>query len=110
MISNRSTLTTFYEFEKEDGTKIVLHSSMGNEALVQANNKQIGKDVVTNNVITFMSWKPYDGGIYFEHIVKMDPCGMIPGWLKKKGATRTTRNLQMIIDYLVNGTIPEPLF
>lgn len=37
VISNRSTLTTFYEHEKEDGTRIIMHSSRGNEALVAAN-------------------------------------------------------------------------
>ena len=36
-ISNRSTLTTFYSDEKEDGTKVILHSSRGNEALIEAN-------------------------------------------------------------------------
>ena len=36
-ISNRSTLTTYYEVEKEDGLKVLFHSSMGNEALVAAN-------------------------------------------------------------------------
>ena len=37
MISNRSTLTCFYRREKEDGTKLLFHSSKGNEELVTAN-------------------------------------------------------------------------
>ena len=87
-----------------------MHSSVGNEALIEANQNLIDGDVIASNFITYMAWKPYDGGIYIEHIVKMDPNGMIPGWLKNKAATRTARNLQMITDYLMNGTIPEPIF
>ena len=34
LISDRSTLTTFYEHTKEDGTKVMMHSSKGNEDLV----------------------------------------------------------------------------
>ena len=57
-----------------------------------------------------MSWKPYDGGIEIEHAIKMDPAGMIPGFLKNKAATRMAKNLQLIVDYLINGTIPAPIF
>ena len=73
MISNRSTLTIFYRYEKEDGTKVVLHSSRGNEQLIEANSSLIGSDVMNNNIITFMSYKPYEGGIELAHIIKMDP-------------------------------------
>ena len=73
LISNRSTLTTFYRYEKEDGTKVVMHSSRGNEKLIEANASQIGKDVINNNIITYMSYKPYEGGIELAHIMKMDP-------------------------------------
>ena len=34
-----------------------------------------------------MSWKPYEGGIEIEHAIKMDPAGMIPGFLKNKAAS-----------------------
>ena len=73
MITNRSTLTCFYRREREDGTKLVFHSSRGNEELIAANADQIGGDVVTNNALTYMAWKPYEGGMEITHIVKMDP-------------------------------------
>ena len=57
-----------------------------------------------------MSWKPYDGGIYLEHIVKMDPAGMIPDFIKNKAATRMTNTLLIITDYLMHGTIPDSPF
>ena len=37
MVTNRATLTTFYRKELEDGTKMLFHSSRGNEELVTAN-------------------------------------------------------------------------
>ena len=57
-----------------------------------------------------MSWKPYDGGMYLEHIVKMDPAGMIPDFIKSKAASRLANTMFIITDYVMNGTIPEPIF
>ena len=68
VISNRSMITCFYETEKEDGTKVIFHSSRGNEDIVAANAAKIKKDVVANNEITYMSWKPYDGGIELNQL------------------------------------------
>lgn len=110
MISNRSTLTTFYRHTKEDGTEMVFHSSKGNEALVQQHADKISGDVVTNNVMTYMSWKAFDGGFDIEHVVKMDPNGMIPDFFKKKAAGRMASNLKIIVDYVRNGTVPAPIF
>ena len=36
MISNRSIVTSFYEQENEDGSLILINSSQGNEAIVEA--------------------------------------------------------------------------
>ena len=110
MVSNRSTLTTFYEHTKEDGTKIIFHSSKGNEALCEANADKIDGDVITNNVLTYMSWKVVEGGLYIEHIVKMDPAGSIPSFIKNKGAERMAGAVMLLVDFLQNGTVPEPMF
>ena len=110
LISNRSTLTTFYRHEKEDGTKVICHSSRGNDALVEANQALIDGDVVANNFITYMSWKPYDGGLELQHVVKIDPAGMIPDFIKNKAAARLASTLLIIVDYVQNGTVPEALF
>ena len=61
-VSNRSTLTTFYEQAREDGWECKLHSSKGNEALCETNSGQIDGDVITNNALTYMAWKPFEGG------------------------------------------------
>ena len=100
IISNRATLTTFYRHTREDGTEVLLHSSQGNEALIEQNSSEIGWDVVTNNVITYMAWKPFDGGFDITHISKLDPNGMIPDFIKKKGAERMANNVKLIVDYL----------
>ena len=110
MISNRSTLTCYYETEKEDGTKIIMSSSRGNETIATANASKIGKDVVANNVISYTSWKPYDGGIELQQLVENDPCGSIPGFMKSKSATRAANNLIHLVNYLQTGAKPEALF
>ena len=110
MVSNRSNLTTFYRCQKKDGTKFLINSSQGNEARVAQHKGQIGKDVVINNELTYMAWKPYDGGMELTHIVKVDPCGSIPSFIKNKAATRLANSLQVIVNYVRDGTVPEPLF
>ena len=110
VISNRSTMSTFYRRTLEDGTEVVMNSSRGNEGLVEANADQIGSDVVTNNVITYMSYKPYETGIYITHILKVDPCGMIPDFIKKSATKRITNTLHVIVNYCQTGAIPEPMF
>ena len=93
VISNRSIVTTFYEHTKEDGTKLIFHSSRGNEEIAAANADKIGKDVVGNNVITHMSFKPYEGGIELQQCVQMDPAGSIPSFIKNKMAKRMANGL-----------------
>ena len=51
MISNRSTVSCFYEHEREDGFKLKMNSSRGNEEIIAAQAAAIGKDVVANNVL-----------------------------------------------------------
>ena len=57
-----------------------------------------------------MAWKPYDGGMELTHIVKMDPAGSIPGFIKNKMAKRMANGLLILVDYLQTGTKPEPVF
>ena len=110
VISNRSIVTCFYEAEKEDGTKIIMHSSRGNEEIAAANAAKIGKDVIGNNEITYMSWKPYEGGIELQNLTMMDPAGSIPDFLKKKMAKRMANALQILVTFLQTGEKPEPIF
>ena len=110
MISNRSIITCFYEHELEDGTKLKFHSSQGNESAVEAQRAEIGKDVIGINEITWFSWKPYDGGLELKQIMKMDPAGMIPGFVKNKIAKRAAGGLLLLVDYLKTGAIPEDMF
>ena len=63
VISNRSILTCYYEAQKEDGTRILMNSSRGNEEIQAANASKIGKDVVASIGINYVSWKAYNGGI-----------------------------------------------
>lgn len=83
VVSNRSTLTTYYWCPQEDGTDIIFHSSCGNENLVEAHASSIGNNVVSNMVLSYFSYKPYESGIELTHILKYDPKGTIPEYMKQ---------------------------
>ena len=111
IISNRSIITVFYEYEKEDGTKVVIHSSQGNDEIA-ASCSLVGWNVIANNVCTETAYKPCEDGIGVEitMLVSMDPCGMIPGFLKNKIAARIGNAALVMGDYLRDGKVPEPIF
>ena len=46
LLANRSIITTFYKTVLDDGSYILINSSLGNEDLVMENKKNIGKNVV----------------------------------------------------------------
>ena len=110
VVSNRSTLTTYYWSPQEDGTEKIFHSSRGNENLVSEHAESIGRNVVSNMVLSYFSYKPYEGGIELTHILKYDPSGTIPEYMKQKQVGRTMRSLKTVVDYCRDGTIPEALF
>ena len=61
-------------------------------------------------VLSYFSYKPYEGGIEITHILKFDPKGSIPDFWKQKQAERTVRSLKTVVEYCRDGTIPESLF
>ena len=87
-ISTRSNLLTLYKYSKEDGTQIIIHSSQGNEALIETYADQINGDVVINNVLSYTAWKPYPNGMELSKISKVDLNGMIPYYIKQIAASR----------------------
>ena len=111
MISNRSIITVFYGFEKEDGTKVVIHSSQGNDDIATSIADKIGSNVIANNICTQTTYKPCDdGGVEITMLVSMDPAGMIPGFIKNTIAARISNAGLMMADYLRDGTVPAPIF
>ena len=88
VISNRSIVTCYYEAQKDDGTRIIMNSSRGNEEIQAANADKIGKDVVANITLNYVSMKAYDGGIELCQINQSDPNGSIPGFIKSKMAKK----------------------
>ena len=71
-VSNRSTVNCLYRHQKADGTKCITISSRGNDEIAQANMNLIGSDTINNNIVTQMSWKPFDGGMDLSFVIKMD--------------------------------------
>merc|ERR1712110_508043 len=109
-ISDRSTVTVIAKHEKADGTKVLVHSSKGNDHICEANAKTIGKDVISNNMVTYMEYKAFEGGFDLRQVVKVDAAGSIPGWIKSKAASRMCSGPMIIVDYLQNGTVPAVMF
>ena len=100
VISNRSIVTCYYEAQKEDGTRIIMNSSRGNEEIQAANADKIGKDVVANITLNYVSMKAYDGGIELCQINQSDPNGSIPGFMKSKMAKNKAKMLLNLVNYL----------
>merc|ERR1712113_276671 len=107
VISNRSIVTCYYEDQKEDGTRILLNSSRGNEQIQAANADKIGKDVVASIGINYLSTKAYDGGIELIQINHSDPNGSIPGFMKSKMAKNAAKGLLNLVAYLQTGAKPS---
>ena len=57
-----------------------------------------------------MSWQPYEGGLELNWLSKMDPAGAIPKIVKNKLANRLAFEVLILVDYLMNGSLPEPIF
>ena len=82
-MSNRSTVTRSIRFE-EGGVLTVLGSSRGCEAHVAACQKEIGKNVLANLILSFARYTPYEGGIDIVTMLCSDPAGSIPDAMKNK--------------------------
>ena len=110
VISNRSIITVFYNWDLEDGTKCIMHSSQGNEALAESIADKIGSNVIGNNICTKTTFKPSGSGVEITMLVSLDPAGMLPGFIKNAAATRLANAAIIMADYLRDGTIPQPIF
>ena len=110
VISNRSVVTCVYKMpDQENGTKVMFHSSQGNEAQVEALQEEIGSDVVANMILSYWKFVPIEGGYDISWLQSLDPAGMIPDFIKTKmGAKMASLPMQMF-DYIQKGTIPEPI-
>ena len=110
ILANRSLIIAIYHAETSDGFKAIFTSSQGNEAQTEACAEKIGSDVVGNNIVNFLAYKPFDGGIELKNVMAMDPAGMIPGFVKGRIGGRMANVLMLIVDYLRDGVVAEPLF
>ena len=106
VLGARCNLTTFYRRDKADGTKVLFHSSQGNEGLRASCAHLHNNDTFMNNRLTYMAWKPYNGGMEITHIVKVNPGG---NWLERNAAnlfmSKAAGGLLNIVRYLEDGTI-----
>ena len=110
LFANRSIITTFYNTVLEDGSHILINSSSGNEDLIEANKRLVGKNVVAKANITFTKGTFYDWGCEIVQVISVNVMGSIPNFaqaLMTQFMADTTKNL---VDYIVYGKIPRQLF
>ena len=110
VLSNRSVITAYYETEEADGTQVVFHSSKGNDEIAASIAEQVGSNVIAENRVTMLKYKPFDGGVEIHMMACFDPAGLIPGFVKNRIASYMGNMGLMLVDYLMDGTVPEPIF
>ena len=110
MVSERCIIQTWYNSKCEDGSTIIMSSSQGNEHLYAEHKDKSGKAVECKMLIQYTKLTPIEGGMECISVSQSDPCGMLPGFVKTKMGKRLGENLAIIVDFLINGTIPPPAF
>ena len=109
-ISSRSTILCFYHIlDAADGSLFMLNSSQGNEEFIEKYKDRIGDDVIAEQVVASSKLVPFDGGCELTQVIAMNTKGSIPDFVKGLLAKRSAKHSKFVVDYLVNGTIPEPL-
>ena len=88
LVTNRRLIQTWYNVTNDDGSKIILGSSQHNEAFYEKHKDldTSGGAVITNLVVQYTKFVPYDGGFDIVSVNQTDPNGMLPGFVKTKMA------------------------
>ena len=84
-----------------------MSSSKGNEAIVEREADLICDNVVANQIISLMAFKPYEGGVEIKSVASTDLAGMIPDMVKNKLATRQSNRILNIVNFCKTGAKPE---
>ena len=110
LVSNRAFVQTWYNKKNEDGSTIILSSSKYNETFMEQHADKTGKAVVANMIIQYTKITACEGGFELQMVSQMDPCGMIPGFLKSKMSARIGKTLEFVTNFLRTGEKPPPAF
>ena len=110
MVTNRVFIGTWYTWEEESGTKIIMSSSKGNEAYYEKHKDKHGSAVIANYVVAYNKITPCEGGMEILQVSQMDPAGMLPGFIKTKMSQRMGMNLFYVVDFLMTGNLPPAPF
>ena len=65
MISNRSIVSLYYNYDKPDGSVVSINSSRGTDAIVEQHRNKIKRNVVANNILQYTKLTPRDDGCDF---------------------------------------------
>ena len=107
MMTNRSIPIVNHRIEKPDGSLVIIGSSKGTEALVAAQKSVIKKDVVANQIISYLHLEEYEGGCSWTAVSCMDIAGSIPDMVRRQGAEKQLKSAENMILLLTTGSVPK---
>lgn len=107
MMTNRSIPVVNYRIDEADGSVVVIGSSRGTEQLVADNAAKIKKDVVGNNIISYVHVAPYDGGCMWTGVQCMDIAGSIPDMIKRQASDQQLKAAERVIQVVLTGKPPK---
>ena len=101
VVSNRCAINTIYQIDQEDGGFLHFTTSKGTGQIASDNAALIGKDVLSNCVLTYTKVeKVSEGRIRATQVICVDPAGDIPQWMKKKIAKSNADGMANTIKHL----------
>uniref|UniRef100_A0A7S3I717 Uncharacterized protein n=1 Tax=Favella ehrenbergii TaxID=182087 RepID=A0A7S3I717_9SPIT len=111
IVSDRTMFITYYN-SKDAATRAttIVSGSEGNAAFEESEVEQIDGRVVGHLVVTYISFVPAETGYTVEQVSCFNPEGWIPGFVQSLGVRTQAEIVRQLIDYLVNGTVPEPFW
>ena len=104
IVSNRCSFALMWVIDTraEDGTFISMSTSKGTEAILEANQAKVKKDVPSDTPITFTMCKDMGNGtLQFKEVICVDPMGSLPQMIKNKIATSNAEGLKKMIRHLI---------
>ena len=103
-------MTYYIEKDEATGCVTITSGSPGNDHLAETYPELAGSTVIANLSISYMKFEPFEGGYNVEQVSCFNTNGWIPGVIQQLSVSRTGEIVRHTVDYLINGTIPPPVF
>jgi hypothetical protein len=106
IMSNRSYISTYYEWEDPDGTIYIVESDKGNEELLEEHRDSIGKDVVCSLPIGYSRFRQNEGGVEITIVALFNLNGSVPNFMMNWAMAQNVNAPTQLQDWLVDRKKP----